>query len=71
MTPQLFLINYFNVASAQTTSTINLPADFNANIMGQAQALLATSSLGGFVELIVGVLLAVVVLEILIGALTK
>jgi hypothetical protein len=72
MTP-IFLINYFGIASAnaQVTSTINFPSDFNANVLSQAQALLATNSIGGFVQLVVGVLLAVVVLEVLIGALTK
>lgn len=56
---------------AQATTTISLPSDFNSNVMSQAQGLLATSSLGGFVQLILGVLLAVVVLEVLIGALKK
>lgn len=68
---QNLLLNFSNIASADVTSTINFPTDFNANVMSQAQTLLATNSIGGFVQLILGVLLAVVVLEILIGALTK
>ena len=58
------------LALAQT-STITLPTDFNANIFSQAQALLATNSIGGFAEAIIGVILAAIILEIIISALRK
>lgn len=54
-------------AFAQSASdTIQLPANFTSDILAQATALL--NSLGGFVTLIVGVLLALVVVEFVIGA---
>ena len=49
-----------------TTSTIQLPSDLTAQIVGQASALLA--SLSSYMELIIGVLLALVVVEFVIGA---
>lgn len=52
-----------------STSTIQLPTDFIANVLAQATALLG--NLGGYIALIVGVLLAVLVIEILIGAIKK
>lgn len=58
-------------AMAQTTSTITLPPDFNANVLSQAQAFLATNSFGGWVQLVLAVILSAVVLEILIGSLRK
>lgn len=57
-------------AFAQST-TITLPPDFNSSIMSQAQSLLASNSIGGFAELVIGVILAAVVLEIIIGAIRK
>jgi hypothetical protein len=48
------------------TATIQLPTNFISDILSQATALL--SSLEGFVTLIVGVLLALVVIEFVIGA---
>ena len=55
------------LALAQSASdTIQLPANFTSDILAQATALL--NSLGGFVTLIVGVLLALVVVEFVIGA---
>lgn len=52
-----------------TTSTIQLPANFVEYSLNNATNLLA--SFGGYITLIVGVLLAVIVIEILIGALKK
>lgn len=54
------------VAFAQSTPTVQLPSTFTADILSQATALLA--SLSNFVTLIVGVLLALVVIEFVIGA---
>jgi hypothetical protein len=48
------------------TDTIQLPTDFTADILTQSTALL--SNLEGFMSLIVGVLLALVVVEFVIGA---
>lgn len=54
-------------AFAQTaTNTIQLPANFTADILAQATALL--TSLNGLVTLIMGVLLGLVVIEFVIGA---
>jgi hypothetical protein len=48
------------------TATIQLPSNFTADILSQATALLG--SLGSYVTLIIGVLLALVVIEFVIGA---
>jgi hypothetical protein len=53
-------------AFAQSTPTIQLPTNFTADILSQATALLG--SLGSYVTLIIGVLLALVVIEFVIGA---
>ena len=54
-------------AFAQTaTDTIQLPSDLTAQILAQATALLG--SLSAYMELIIGVLLALVVVEFVIGA---
>jgi hypothetical protein len=54
-------------AFAQSASgTIQLPSDMTAQILAQATALLG--SLGPYMELIIGVLLALVVVEFVIGA---
>ena len=54
-------------AFAQTaTDTIQLPSDLTAQILSQATALLG--SLSAYMELIIGVLLALVVVEFVIGA---
>lgn len=54
------------LAFAQSTPTVQLPSTFTADILSQATALLA--SMSNFVTLIVGVLLALVVIEFVIGA---
>lgn len=52
---------------AQTaTDTIQLPSDMTAQVLTQATALLG--SLSSYMELIIGVLLALVVVEFVIGA---
>jgi hypothetical protein len=52
---------------AQTaTDTIQLPSDMTAQVLSQATALLG--SLSSYMELIIGVLLALVVVEFVIGA---
>lgn len=52
---------------AQTaTDTIQMPSDLTAQILSQATALLG--SLSAYMELIIGVLLALVVVEFVIGA---
>jgi len=51
---------------AQSTPTVQLPSTFTSDILSQATALLA--SMSNFVTLIVGVLLALVVIEFVIGA---
>jgi hypothetical protein len=48
------------------TDTIQLPSDLTAQILSQATALLG--SLSSYMELIIGVLLALVVVEFVIGA---
>jgi hypothetical protein len=48
-----------------STSSIQLPGDFVSNVLAGATATL--SNLGPYVELIVGVLLAVTVIGILVG----
>ncbi len=54
-------------AFAQTaTDTIQMPSDLTAQILAQATALLG--SLSAYMELIIGVLLALVVVEFVIGA---
>jgi hypothetical protein len=54
-------------AFAQSASdTIQLPSDMTAQILSQATALLG--SLSSYMELIIGVLLALVVVEFVIGA---
>jgi hypothetical protein len=60
-----FLVPIF--AFAQTaTNTIQMPSDLTAQILTQATALLG--SLSAYMELIIGVLLALVVVEFVIGA---
>lgn len=55
------------LAFAQTaTNTIQMPSDMTAQILTQATALLG--SLSAYMELIIGVLLALVVVEFVIGA---
>ena len=54
-------------ALAQTTSTITLPAGFVGDVLDQATALL--SAMGGYLSLIVGVLLGMVVISFIISAL--
>lgn len=56
------------IAFAQTT-TIALPSDFNANIWGNVTSII--TALAPFIELILGVILAAVVIEVIIGALKK
>jgi len=54
------------LAFADVTSTIQLPESFTSNIVTQVTNLLGNFS--SYITLIVGVLLAVVVIEILIRA---
>ena len=51
------------------TSTFSLPTDFNANIISNMTGIL--TPLAPYIELIIGVVLAAVVLEVIIGALKK
>jgi len=57
------------LASADVTSTIQLPASFSSEVITQVTNLL--SNFSSYITLIVGVLLAVVVIEILIGAIHR
>ncbi len=71
MIPILYSIFIFpfapDFAFAQSVSgTIQIPANFTADILTQSTSLL--NALEGFVALIVGVLLALVVIEHVIGA---
>jgi hypothetical protein len=69
-TTYILIIGFFVapfLALADASSSISLPSDFNANIWAQAQALF--TGFAGYIELIVGVILAAIVLEIVIGAL--
>jgi len=54
------------VFAQSASGTIQLPSDMTAQILAQATALLG--SLGPYMELIIGVLLALVVVEFVIGA---
>lgn len=51
------------------TSTIALPTDFVANVLNFSQNLFTSWS--GYITLIVGVILAALVLDIIIGALHR
>lgn len=57
------------LASADSTSSIQLPAGFSASVLSTATDTL--SNLGGYITLILGVLLGVLVVEILIHTLRK
>lgn len=63
--PFLLILPAFAFAQ-DATNTIQLPSDMTAQILSQATALLG--SLSAYMELIVGVLLALVVVEFVIGA---
>lgn len=63
--PFLLILPAFAFAQ-DATNTIQLPSDMTAQILSQATALLG--SLSSYMELIVGVLLALVVVEFVIGA---
>lgn len=52
-----------------STSTIQLPVNFVADIITQATSFLG--NLSGYLVLIIGIIVAVIVVEILIGALRK
>jgi hypothetical protein len=54
------------VFAQAATDTIQMPSDLTAQILSQATALLG--SLSAYMELIIGVLLALVVVEFVIGA---
>jgi nucleoside-specific outer membrane channel protein Tsx len=73
MKKTLFIISLLAAAPAlalaDASSTFQLPTDFNANIWSQAGQIL--TALGPYTEMIIGVILATVVLEIIIGALKK
>jgi hypothetical protein len=57
------------LAFADASSTLALPGDFVGNIWSNVTQIL--SALGPYTETIIGVVLAAVVLEIIIGALKK
>jgi uncharacterized membrane protein len=61
----LALAPFFAFAQA-ASGTIQMPSDMTAQILAQATALLG--SLSSYMELIIGVLLALVVVEFVIGA---
>ena len=63
-----FLLAPF-VALADVTSTIVLPDSFISNIWGNVNSLF--TGINGYITLIIGVILAAVVLEIIIGAIKK
>lgn len=63
--PFLLILPTF-VFAQSASGTIELPSDMTAQILTQATALLG--SLSSYMELIVGVLLALVVVEFIIGA---
>jgi hypothetical protein len=69
----LFIIPLFAAAPAlafaDSTTTFSLPPDFNDNIISNMTNIL--TPLSPYIELIIGVVLAAVVLEIIIGALKK
>jgi len=50
-------------------TTINLPSGFVGDILSNANALF--SSFSGYITLIIGIILAAVVIEILIGVLRR
>jgi len=57
------------LALADTSSTISLGSDFNGNVWSNVQVIL--TGLGPQIEMIIGVILAAVVIEIIIGAMKK
>jgi len=63
------MLKIISVALAESTSSIQLPADFNANILSQATAFL--SNLSGYLTLIIGILLGLVAVEIIIGVIRR
>lgn len=56
-------------ALATSTSSIQLPANFTSDVLSQATDFLG--NLSGYLTLVIGVILGVVVIEILIHALRK
>ena len=66
----LLIISLFPLSAfAASTSSIELPASFNSDIWAQASSLFGSFS--PYITMIIGVVLAAIVLEILIGALHK
>lgn len=57
------------IKTAFATSTIDLPAGFTDNILSQATSFFGSFS--PYVILVIGLLMAVVVIEVLIGALRR
>ncbi len=55
------------IALADSSSTISLPSNFNDNIWAQAQNIF--TGFQSYIELIVGVILALIVIDAIIGAL--
>jgi len=53
------------------TSTIQFPSDLGAGIGSSASGFIANLGSSGYIGLIIGVVLAAVVLEIIIGAIRK
>jgi len=62
------LVLFLNNKNMATT-TINLPSGFVGDILNNANALF--SSFSGYITLIIGIILAAVVIEILIGVLRR
>lgn len=52
-----------------STSSIQLPPNFNSDILTQATTLL--SNFSGYITLIIGIILGVVIIEILIAAIKR
>lgn len=64
----LFLTPIIAFADVPST-TISMPAGFTSDIWGNVQALF--NGFAGYIALVIGVILAAVVLDIVIGAIRK
>ena len=71
MKKTLFITILFTpfIALADASNTITLDPSFNISVWAQAQSLF--NGFSGYISMIVGVILAAVVLEIVIGAIRK
>jgi hypothetical protein len=67
---KLFLIiPFLPLSTFASTSSIDLPPNFNSDVWLQASALF--TSFGSYITMVFGVILAATVLEIIIGSLHK